>query len=144
MLFVLLLKGSRVCSVGIATGYGLDDRVSITGKGWEFFSSPPLCPDQLWRPPNFPIHWVPAVASPGGKADHSSPSSAEVKNAWSYTSIPQYVFMAWCLIRLGYVFTAWYLVKHRDNFTSTLLLQEAVLEMCLCVMKLVLESNFGF
>jgi len=39
---------------------------------------------------------------------------------------------------------AWYLVKHRDNFTYTLLLQEAVLEMCLCVMKLVLESNFGF
>jgi len=23
---------------------------------------------------------------PGGKADHSPPSSAEVKNAWSYTS----------------------------------------------------------
>jgi hypothetical protein len=32
------------------------------------------------------------------------------KNAWSYTSTPQYVFMAWCL------------VKHRDNFTFTLLL----------------------
>jgi hypothetical protein len=42
---------------------------------------------------------------PGGKADHSSPSSAEVKNAWSCTSTPPYVFMAWCL------------VKHRDNFT---------------------------
>jgi hypothetical protein len=27
------------------------------------------------------------------------------KNAWSYTSTPQYVFMAWCL------------VKHKDNFT---------------------------
>jgi hypothetical protein len=29
------------------------------------------------------------------------------KNAWSYTSTPQYVFMAWCL------------VKRRDNFTFT-------------------------
>jgi hypothetical protein len=29
------------------------------------------------------------------------------KNAWSYTSTPQYIFMAWCL------------VKHRDNFTFT-------------------------
>jgi hypothetical protein len=26
-------------------------------------------------------------------------SSAEVKNVWSYTSIPQYVFMAWNLIK---------------------------------------------
>jgi hypothetical protein len=47
---------------------------------------------------------------PGGKAsereaDHSPPPSAEVKNVWSYTSSPQYVFMAWCL------------VKHRDKFT---------------------------
>jgi hypothetical protein len=25
---------------------------------------------------------------PGGKADHSPPSSAEVKNAWSYTFTP--------------------------------------------------------
>jgi hypothetical protein len=32
----------------------------------------------------------------GREADHSHPSSSEVKNAWSYTSTPQYVFMAWC------------------------------------------------
>jgi hypothetical protein len=48
------------------------------------------------------------VKRPGREADHSAPSSAEVKNAWSYTSTPQYVFMAWCL------------VKHRDNFTLPL------------------------
>jgi len=36
-------------------------------------------------------------------------SSAEVKNAWSYTSTPQYSFMAWCL------------AKHRDNLTFYLL-----------------------
>jgi hypothetical protein len=28
----------------------------------------------------------------------------EVRNAWSYTPTPQYVFMVWCF------------VKHRDNF----------------------------
>jgi hypothetical protein len=59
-----------------------------------------------------PIQWVPGALSlgvkrPGREADHSSPSSAEIKNAWSYISTPQYVFMAWCL------------VKHRDNFTFT-------------------------
>jgi hypothetical protein len=38
-----------------------------------------------------PIQWVPGTLSleakqPGREADHSPPSSAEVKNAWSYTS----------------------------------------------------------
>jgi hypothetical protein len=46
------------------------------------------------------------VKPPGREADNSPPSSAEVKNAWSYTSTLQYVFMAWCL------------VKHRDNLLS--------------------------
>jgi hypothetical protein len=40
-----------------------------------------------------PIQWVPGALSlevkePGRKADHSPPSSARVKNAWSYTSTP--------------------------------------------------------
>jgi hypothetical protein len=62
-----------------------------------------------------PIQWIPGALSLGVKltrreADHSPPSSVEVKNAWSYTSTPQYVFMAWCLVK----------VKHRDfTFTFT-------------------------
>jgi hypothetical protein len=44
------------------------------------------------------------VKRPGREADHSPPSRAKIKNAWSYTSIPPQVFMAW------------YLVKQRDNF----------------------------
>jgi hypothetical protein len=56
--------------------------------------------------------WVPGVLSPVVKrlefvADHSPPYNAEVKNSWSYTSTPQYVFMAWCL------------VKHMGNFAFT-------------------------
>jgi hypothetical protein len=50
------------------------------------------------------------VRRPGREADHSPPSSTENKNAWSYTSTSQYVFMAWCL------------VKRRDNFTFYLYL----------------------
>jgi hypothetical protein len=47
-----------------------------------------------------PIHWVSGALSlgvkrPGCEAEHSPPSSAEVKNAWSYTSTPQYAFMAY-------------------------------------------------
>jgi hypothetical protein len=61
-------------------------------------------------PTQHPIQGVPRALSlgvkrPGREADHSPPSSAEVKNTWSYTSTPTYVFMAWCL------------AKHRDNFT---------------------------
>jgi hypothetical protein len=40
-----------------------------------------------------PTQWVPetlflGAKRPGREADHSSGSSAEVKNAWSYTSTP--------------------------------------------------------
>jgi hypothetical protein len=45
------------------------------------------------------------VKQPWHEADHSPPSSAEIKNVWSISPLPQYVFMVWCL------------VKHRDNFT---------------------------
>jgi hypothetical protein len=51
--------------------------------------------------------FTPGVKRPGRKADHSPPSSAEVKNTWSYTSTNTYVFMAWCL------------VKDRDKFALT-------------------------
>jgi hypothetical protein len=47
------------------------------------------------------------VKRPERDTDHSYSSSAEVKNAKSYTSTLPYVFMAWCL------------VKHRGNFTFT-------------------------
>jgi len=39
------------------------------------------------------------------EADHSPPSSAEVNNAWSYTSTPPYLFMAW------------FFIKYRDNYS---------------------------
>jgi hypothetical protein len=50
------------------------------------------------------IQYVPGALSvgikrPGREADHSPPSSADVKNAWSYTSTPQYAFMAWCSVK---------------------------------------------
>jgi len=56
------------------------------------------CPDPLWGSPTS-IQWVPGslsmgVNGQGREADHSPPSSAEVKNAWSYTSNPQHVFMS--------------------------------------------------
>jgi hypothetical protein len=72
--------------VGIATGYGLDDR------GSEFESR---CGQELSL-----LHVVvpgalsPGVKRPGREVDHSPPASAEVKKMWTYTSTPPYAFMA--------------------------------------------------
>jgi hypothetical protein len=46
-----------------------------------------------------PVRWVLGALTPGIKrlgceADHWSPSSVDVKNAWSYTSTPQHVLVA--------------------------------------------------
>jgi hypothetical protein len=47
--------GSLNSPVGIGVGYGLDDRGSILGRGWEFFSSPPH-PDRFWaHPASYPM-----------------------------------------------------------------------------------------
>jgi hypothetical protein len=35
----------------------------------------------------------PGVKRPGREADHSPPTSAEVKKTWVYTSTPPYVYM---------------------------------------------------
>jgi hypothetical protein len=89
--------------------YWVDNWDSIPGIGRDFFSPPD--PDRPRDPSSLlliPGALSPGVQRPGSEADHSPPSSAEVKNAWSYTSTPKYFF----IVR--------YLVKHRNNviFTS--------------------------
>jgi hypothetical protein len=58
---------------------------------------------QNLEPIQLPIPSVPGALSPGlkrsGREGDHSPPSAEVKNAWLYTSTLQYVFMAWCLVK---------------------------------------------
>ena len=78
-----------------------------TATGWtvrglnsssEMFSSSKN-PDRLWGPSNplfnFYVGSFLGVKRPGREFDHSSPSSAEVKNEWSYTSAPLRTFMTW-------------------------------------------------
>jgi hypothetical protein len=60
------------------------------------------------------MKWVlralsPEIKRPVREADHSPPSSAEVKNVWGYTITPQYVFKLRCL------------GKQSDNFSFTYL-----------------------
>jgi hypothetical protein len=59
-----------------------------------------------WESTQPPIQWVPRALYLGVKwlgcdTDHSSPSTVDVKNVWSYTSTPPYFFMARCSLSTG-------------------------------------------
>jgi hypothetical protein len=104
-------KKSRDSSVGTTLGYGLDDWGSrvrfLTGAG-NYSLHRRVQNGSGAHPASYPRGtrgFFLGGKAEGREADHSPPSSVEIKNAWSYTSSPQRVFMAWCL------------VKHRDNFT---------------------------
>jgi hypothetical protein len=91
---------SQDSAIGIATGYELHDRrVGVrVPVGSRIFSSSPQRPDRLWGPPSLFIQWVPGNLSPGIKREgresgHSSPTSAEVKKMWIYTSNPPCAFV---------------------------------------------------
>jgi hypothetical protein len=73
-------------------GYGLDNRGSVP-------HTTQIGPGA--HPASFPVGTgvvSSGVKLPGSEANNSPPS-AEVKNAWSYTSNSSYVCLAWCLIK---------------------------------------------
>jgi hypothetical protein len=76
-------------------------------------SSPPR-PYRLGGPPSFLFKGYRRLR------DHSPSSTAEVKNVWSFTSTPRYVFMEWCL-NTGYVFIVLCLVRHMIGLRSVVL-----------------------
>jgi hypothetical protein len=107
-----ILREIRDSSVGIALGYGLDNRgsrVRFPAGAGNFSLHHRVQNGSGAHPASYPMGIRGSFSGgkrPGREADHSPPSSAQVKE-WaerSYTSTPQYAFMVWCL------------VKHRDNF----------------------------
>jgi hypothetical protein len=93
-LYRFFLRGSSVTTVTRLRA-GLPGFDSVQGHGFLLFATAPI---PTPGPTSFLIHWIPGLKRPGRKSKHSSPSRAEVKNAWNYTSASQYVFMVWCLI----------------------------------------------
>jgi hypothetical protein len=77
---------SEGSSVSIVSDYGLDDRaIGVRSPAGEKDFSSNLCPDRLWGPPSLLYNGYrgsfPRGQSVSGRdADHSPPSSAEVKN----------------------------------------------------------------
>jgi hypothetical protein len=83
-------------------GHGLDDREFESRQGLGNFFI--IVPKPKIGPTQPPIQWVTEAISlgvkrPGRKADHSPQSSAEVKNAWSYTLLAQYAYMVWWSVK---------------------------------------------
>jgi len=78
-----------------------------------FFSKSPYRP---WDPFSLPFngYWgsFPRLKQPGHDVDHSTPSSADVKNKWIYTSHPLYAFMVWA----GATLPAPFLVLAKRSF----------------------------
>jgi hypothetical protein len=100
---VSFLRGQPLLGWSVPELFILAELQGCEYELWEFFSSPP-CPDRLWDPlsllsKGYQGFFLLGVKRPRREADHSPPSSTEVKNAWSYTSNPPYVFMAWCLVK---------------------------------------------
>jgi hypothetical protein len=93
-------NGSRYSSVGIATGYGLNDRgVGVRVPVGSRIFSPPCRPDRLWGPHSLLSNeyaWTlsPGIKRPLREADHSLPTTADVKKSCVYTFTPPYVVMA--------------------------------------------------
>jgi hypothetical protein len=81
------LRKSRDSSVGIALGYGLDDRgfrVRFPAEAGKFSLHPRVQNGSGAHPASYPMDTrgsFPGVKRPGREADHSPPSSADVKNA---------------------------------------------------------------
>jgi hypothetical protein len=78
------VQGDTGCKIGVL---GFDSR-----RGLGIFSLP-SCPDRFWCSLSllfggYPRLFFLVIKQPGREADHSPPSSAEVKNMWIYTSNP--------------------------------------------------------
>jgi hypothetical protein len=75
-------------------GYGLDDqgaRVRFSAGAGNFSPHHRIQKGSGAHPDSYPMGirgTFPGVKRPGREADHSSPSSSKVNNAWSYTSSP--------------------------------------------------------
>jgi hypothetical protein len=78
--------------VGIATALwlvnlGVEVRVPV----WSRILTFPYCPDRLWGPTNLLSSGY-RGSFPGGRANHSRPTSAEAKKTWICTATLPYAF----------------------------------------------------
>jgi hypothetical protein len=102
---VQIITKSRDSSVGIALGYGLDDRgsrVRFPAGAGNFSLHHRVQNGSGAHPSSYPMGTrgsFPGVKRPGVKLTTHLYVMQRSKNEWSYTSTPQYAFMAWCSVK---------------------------------------------
>jgi len=87
--------------------------------------------------------FTPEVRQPEREAGHSLPCSAEIKNAWSYTSTSRYVFTVWWLFKQRiyfYHFAIYLNTRKIVTFTFTIFCVEQVHVTLLEISQLVFYS----
>jgi hypothetical protein len=78
-------------TVGLATGYRLDGRGSVPGRGTDFSILHSAHTGSGSHPASYPMGTGAlflGIKRPGTEADHSPPSSAEVKKAGAIPPLP--------------------------------------------------------
>jgi hypothetical protein len=90
--YILISIRSHDSAVGIATGYGLDDRgVGVLVPVGDFSLLLVVQTDSGAHPASYPMGTggsFPGVKRPGREAGRSPPTSAEVKNTLSIPALP--------------------------------------------------------
>jgi hypothetical protein len=111
--FQIMSNGSSVSKV---TGYGLDNQVSLPERVGILSFTTTSAPTLGSTHP--PVQWALGALSLGVKqhehdTDNSFPSSAKVKNVWSFTATSPYLFMAWCLSSGTFILTdySWFSIN---------------------------------
>jgi hypothetical protein len=82
-------------------------------------------------PTQSPIQWVPGAPSlgverPGLKLTTHLHLVQRSKNAWSYTSAPQYAFMAWCLVKDRHFHSTCDILSHLAEVVNQILISSLV------------------
>jgi hypothetical protein len=100
------------------TDYGLGDHSSTPAQRQGIFFSPRVQTGPEAHPVSCPMGTEGPF--PGGKADHSPPSSVEVKKEWSYTFTTPYVVMAWYDFTLpSLAITLYYNIRASSSHSPT-------------------------
>jgi hypothetical protein len=112
-------------------GYGLDDQGFESRQGLGIFLFTTVSRLAL-GPTQTPNQWLPGALSlgvklPGREADHSPPSTAEIKNSWSYTTTPQHTFMLWSSVKTqGHLYLLSFHAANTANEYFCLLIKSSV------------------
>jgi hypothetical protein len=104
-IYIYIYRKSRDSSVDIALDYGPDDRgsrVRFPARAGNFSLHHRVQNGSGAHPASYPMGIrgsFPAGKAAGAWSWHSPHLVPRSKNEWSYTSTPQYAFLAWCSVK---------------------------------------------